>query len=86
VVKLEFPELEREWAQGNDLLLVSDARGIVFIANQPGWRYRNLRPLSASDLTELKATRQYDKKQLRPLDTQTLQRFDENSHLMRVNG
>ena len=86
VVKLEFPELEREWAQGNDLLLVSDARGIVFIANQPGWRYRNLRPLSDSDLAELKATRQYDKKQLLALQTQTLQRFDENSHLMRVNG
>ena len=74
VVKLEFPELEREWAQGDDLLLVSDARGIVFIANKPGWRYRNLRPLSANDLAELKATRQYDKKQLQPLDTQTLQR------------
>lgn len=29
VVKLEFPELEREWSQGNDTLLVSDARGIV---------------------------------------------------------
>ncbi|MBJ2290220.1 C4-dicarboxylate transport sensor protein DctB [Pseudomonas sp. DD1] len=86
VVKLEFPELEREWAQGDDLLLVSDARGIVFIANKPGWRYRNLRPLSANDLAELKATRQYDKKQLQPLDTQTLQRFDENSHLMRVAG
>jgi two-component system C4-dicarboxylate transport sensor histidine kinase DctB len=86
VVKLEFPELEREWAQGNDLLLVSDARGIVFIANQPGWRYRNLRPLSASDLAELTATRQYDKKQLQSLETQPLQRFDENSHLMRVNG
>ena len=86
VVKLEFPELEREWAQGDDLLLVSDARGIVFIANQPGWRYRNLRSLSANDLAELKATRQYDKKQLQPLETETLQRFDENSHLMRVNG
>lgn len=86
VVKLEFPELEREWAQGDDLLLVSDARGIVFIANKPGWRYRNLRPLSANDLAELQATRQYDKKQLQPLDTQTLQRFDENSHLVRVAG
>ena len=86
VVKLEFPELEREWAQGNDLLLVSDARGIVFIANQPGWRYRALRPLSDSDHAELKATRQYDKKQLLPLDIQALQRFDDNSHLMRVDG
>ena len=49
VVKLEFPELEREWRQGSDVLLVSDARGITFIANQDGWRYRELQPLSGAD-------------------------------------
>lgn len=84
VVKLEFPELEREWSQGNDTLLVSDARGIVFIANQPGWRYRQLRPLSDSDRAELQATRQYDKQHLAPLEHQVQQRFDDNSTLTRV--
>src|SRR5476649_1096651 len=67
VVKLEFPELEREWRQGTDTLLVSDARGIIFIANQPGWRYRLLKPLIDSDHAELKNTRQYDKQPLSPL-------------------
>ncbi|MBT9574310.1 MAG: sensor histidine kinase [Pseudomonas umsongensis] len=86
VVKLEFPELEREWRQGNDTLLVSDARGIIFIANQPGWRYRQLKPLSDSDLAELKATRQYDKQPLTRLDYQSLRRFDDNSELARVDG
>lgn len=84
VVKLEFPGLEHEWGQGDDTLLVSDARGIVFIANQPGWRYRTLQALSASDLAEIQASRQYDKKPLKPLDYKPLQRFDDNSHLMRV--
>jgi two-component system C4-dicarboxylate transport sensor histidine kinase DctB len=86
VVKLEFPELEREWSQGNDTLLVSDARGIIFIANQPGWRYRALRPLSASDMAEIKATRQYDKQSLQPLTHLSLRRFDDNSDLRRVEG
>jgi len=86
VVKLEFPELEREWSQGNDTLLVSDARGIIFIANQPGWRYRALRPLSASDMDEIKATRQYDKQSLQPLTHLSLRRFDDNSDLRRVEG
>ena len=86
VVKLEFPELEHEWSQGNDTLLVSDARGIVFIANQPGWRYRYLQPLSSNDLEEIKLTRQYDKQPLTPLQHQTLQRFDDNSSLARVEG
>ncbi|MGH8383120.1 ATP-binding protein [Pseudomonas sp.] len=84
VVKLEFPELEREWRQGNDILLVSDARGIIFIANQDGWRYRQLKPLTSADRAELAATRQYDKQQLVPLQHQVLSRFDDNSHLMRV--
>ncbi|AZC59096.1 ATP-binding protein [Pseudomonas chlororaphis] len=86
VVKLEFPELEREWSQGSDTLLVSDARGIVFIANQPGWRYRQLRPLSDSDRAELKATRQYDKQLLTPLEHRPLRRFDDDSTLTRVEG
>lgn len=86
VVKLEFPELEREWSQGSDTLLVSDARGIIFIANQPGWRYRALRPLSASDLAEIKTTRQYDKQSLVPLTHLPLRRFDDNSDLRWVEG
>ncbi|WP_460318862.1 sensor histidine kinase [Pseudomonas ogarae] len=84
VVKLEFPELEREWRQGSDTLLVSDARGIIFIANRPGWRYRHLQPLTDSDRTELKATRQYDKQPLQPLAYEPVRRFDDNSHLARV--
>ncbi|OCT28079.1 sensor histidine kinase [Pseudomonas putida] len=86
VVKLEFPELEREWRQGNDILLVSDARGIIFIANQNGWRYRELQPLTAADRAELAETRQYDKQPLVPLQHQLLTRFDERSTFSRVQG
>ncbi|MBF8755125.1 ATP-binding protein [Pseudomonas guariconensis] len=86
VVKLEFPELEREWRQGSDILLVSDARGIIFIANQEGWRYRELRPISAADRADLAETRQYDKQPLVPLQHQVLTNFGSNSHLSRVQG
>ncbi|WP_449431384.1 sensor histidine kinase [Pseudomonas putida] len=86
VVKLEFPELEREWRQGSDILLVSDARGITFIANQDGWRYRELHPLSGSDRQQLGETRQYDKQPLVPLQHRELTRFGSNSHLSRVQG
>ena len=86
VVKLEFPELEREWSQGNDTLLVSDARGIVFIANQPGWRYRHLRTLNDSDRDSITVTRQYDKQPLTLMPTRTLRSFEDNSFLTRVEG
>ena len=86
VVKLEFPELEREWSQGSDTLLVSDARDIVFIANQPGWRYRHLRPLNDSDRDNITVTRQYDKQPLTLMPTRTLRVFDDNSFLTQVDG
>ena len=86
VVKLEFPGLEHEWAQGDDLLLVSDAKGIVFIASRAEWRYRELRPLSQEDRAELRTTRQYDKQPLSPLPRRQLQAFSDNSHLTRVDS
>jgi len=86
VVKLEFPELEREWSHGSDTLLVSDNRGIVFIANQPGWRYRHLRELNDRDRSAISVTRQYDKQPLTLMTSQTLSSFGENSYLSRVNG
>lgn len=86
VVKLEFPDLEHEWAKGDDLLLVSDAKGIVFIANQPRWRYRELLPISMEGRAELLATRQYDKQPLHPLWRRELRQFNEQSHLTRVDG
>jgi two-component system C4-dicarboxylate transport sensor histidine kinase DctB len=71
VVKLEFPDLEHSWSQQPDIILVSDSRGIVFIANQPGWRYRILSPLEPQDHAELEATRQYNRQPLYPLAYQT---------------
>ncbi|MBM7063387.1 sensor histidine kinase [Pseudomonas sp. UL073] len=86
VVKLEFPELEREWSASPDILLVSDAKGVVFIANRPGWRYRELLPLDAAARAELAATRQYDKQPLQPLTHRTLQPLGEQRRLARVRG
>lgn len=86
VVKLEFPDLEHEWAKGDDLLLVSDAKGIVFIASQPNWRYRELLPIAAQDRAELSATRQYDKQPLSPLQRTELREFNKRSHLTRVQS
>ncbi|WP_263143735.1 ATP-binding protein [Pseudomonas sp. RIT-PI-AD] len=86
VVKLEFPGLEREWSQRPDLLLVSDAKGVVFIANRPGWRYRELQPVDAAGRAELAATRQYDRQPLAPLAHRTRQAFDAHSRLARVEG
>ena len=86
VVKLELPELEQEWAQGPDTLLVSDARRVVFIANRPGWRYRTLNVLDDADREELQRTRQYHDQTLEPLDHQVLGNLGGAARQVRVNG
>ncbi|WP_295516883.1 ATP-binding protein [uncultured Pseudomonas sp.] len=67
VVKLEFPAIEARWGEHPEVLLVSDARGVVFAANRPAWRYRLLRELTPADRAELATTRQYDRRTLQPL-------------------
>lgn len=86
VVKLEFPDLERQWSQTPDRVLVSDAKGIVFLANHPGWRYRELQPLDTFARLELAETRQYDRQPLSPLRHRTLEPLGEDSRLVRVSA
>ena len=69
-----------------DLVLASDAKGIVFLANHAGWRYRELEPLDTVDRFELAETRQYDRQPLTPLRHQTLRSYGEDSRLARVES
>lgn len=86
VVKLEFPDLEDNWSQSPDILLVTDARGVVFIANQSPWRYRMLRPLTDQDRTELEEVRQYYNRPLSLLEHQVQQVLGEGQHRVKVQG
>lgn len=86
VVKLEFPDLERQWSQTPDVVLVSDSKGIVFLANHPRWRYRELLPLDAVARAELTDTRQYHKQPLSALPHRTLEPLGTGARLARVEG
>lgn len=66
-IKILLHELEREWLQIPDTVLVSDEHGVVFLASAATWRYRLLRPLTNADQAEMAATRQYADQALRPL-------------------
>ena len=68
------------------MLFRSDAKGIVFLANHAGWRYRELEPLDTVDRFELAETRQYDRQPLTPLRHQTLRSYGEDSRLARVES
>ena len=86
VVKLEFPDLERQWSQTPDVVLVSDSKGVVFLANHPRWRYRELMPLDAVARAELADTRQYHRQPLSALPHRTLESLGEHARMVRVDG
>lgn len=83
-IKIALQELEREWLQTPDIVLASDAHGVVFLASQDAWRYRLLKPLGAQERRELSATRQYADQPLRPLDWRVDEPMDNGGRLVRV--
>ncbi|MEL1263192.1 hybrid sensor histidine kinase/response regulator [Pseudoxanthomonas putridarboris] len=84
VIKIELDALEKEWLRTPDVVLVSDAHGVIFLASQAEWRYRTLAPLSADDRRELAATRQYAQQQLSPLRMQVVRASDGGARKVRV--
>jgi len=85
-IKIALQELEREWLQTPDIVLASDAHGVVFLASQDAWRYRLLEPLSDAEQRELTATRQYADQPLRPLAHQVDEPMDNGGRLVRVRA
>ncbi|HEV7272115.1 hybrid sensor histidine kinase/response regulator [Pseudoxanthomonas sp.] len=84
VIKIELDALEQEWLQTPDIVLVSDAHGVIFLASQDAWRYRTLRPLTDADRRELTATRQYARQTLRPLQVQDLSAAEEGARRVQL--
>ena len=86
VVKITLDNIERDWGRGQDLVLVSDSQGVVFLASQQAWLYYELQPLAAAERAELSATRQYPEQRLRPLPVSTLRALPQGARLARVKG
>ncbi|WP_457349811.1 ATP-binding protein [Roseateles sp. P5_D6] len=59
VLKVSLDEMEANWARSAGELMLADARGVVFLASRPEWKYRTLQPLSDATRKELHDTQQY---------------------------
>jgi two-component system, NtrC family, C4-dicarboxylate transport sensor histidine kinase DctB len=67
VLKVSLDEMEANWARSASDLMLADARGVVFLASRPEWKYRTLQPLSPAERAELRDTQQYGDLPLAPL-------------------
>jgi len=66
-VKVSLDHVENAWSRGGDLALVVDANGVVFLASDPGWKFRTYEPLLPAAIAAIDASRQYAGVQLAPL-------------------
>ncbi len=92
-VKIDLTPFETQWREAGLHIAMADALGVIFLTTQPDWRYRSLRPLSATTMDLLGSTRQYGDvalqslgSQNRPLPIQELQALDihRETYLLKV--
>lgn len=67
VVKVEFDQMERDWAGQRGASFVADQHGVIIVASRPDWRFRTLRPLAPAARREIEATRQFTGQRLQPM-------------------
>lgn len=84
-IKIALQELERQWPRITDIVVVSDAYGVIFLTSRESWRYRLLHPLSPQAQAHLSATRQYQQEKLEPLHYTEHKTLRNGSRLVRVD-
>lgn len=71
VVKVDMAPLAQTWAKAGDLTAIADPDGVVFLAGEPRWIYRPLRPLRPETIALLVAERRYDRIDLATMEPLT---------------
>lgn len=87
VVKITLDDVRDDWSRGDDIVLLADRHGVVFLANRPGdWMYRTLLPLAPKDAASIEETRQYGGRPLPPIVRRTLGDAGEGAERVRVDS
>ncbi|WP_244613072.1 ATP-binding protein [Modicisalibacter radicis] len=81
-VKVSLESLQADWRQAGEKVLLSDAHGVVILSSRADWRYRYLGGMDAEALGEIRAQRQFNGTDLRPLG----ERLGDGSLLVDGNG
>ena len=78
-VKVSLRQIQRAWENARDPVVLADQRGVVFLGTERDWTYLSRRTLSAEDLAQVRAQRQYGPREEFPLLPWTVQRLDNSS-------
>ncbi|CAO4165037.1 histidine kinase [Methylorubrum populi] len=87
VVKIEFDGIEAAWRAGRESVFVTDSRGIVLVASEPGWRFQALRGIDEAERRRIREALEFGGAPLSPLPLFPLEGLRETSpDLVRVGG
>ena len=68
VVRIEFDALEAAWERAAERVLITDSEGIVFLASDPAYKYRQMGPTSAVVGADVDVARRYPGVLASPID------------------
>jgi C4-dicarboxylate-specific signal transduction histidine kinase len=74
-VKVSLRQIQEAWENARDPVVLADHRGVVFLGTERDWTYLSRRALSADDLAQVRAQRQYGPRQEFPLLPWTVERL-----------
>lgn len=67
VVKIEFDGIEAAWRRSRERVFVTDARGIVLVASEPGWHFRASRSIDEAERRRIREALEFGEAPLLPL-------------------
>lgn len=85
VVKVDLTPLQDDWHGGGEIVMVSDANGVLFLSSRKDWTYRSLSPLSDEQRSLIRAGRQYDNRSLEPAPFQVTEQLDADRRIVRID-
>ena len=82
VVKIDLNDIEKDWSDPEQFILVADEDGVVFISTREDWKFKTLKPLSNDDLKRIVASLRYGDHDLTALEMIETERLEGGSQLV----
>jgi two-component system, NtrC family, C4-dicarboxylate transport sensor histidine kinase DctB len=68
VIKINIDSVEKNWGHKDEMFLVTDPDGVIFLTTKKEWRFRSLAPLSKEAYMNVIESRRYPNANLEPLN------------------
>ncbi|MGB0733634.1 MAG: cache domain-containing protein, partial [Pontibacterium sp.] len=84
VVKIDLNDIEEEWSDSDQHIIVTDEDGVVFISTRKDWKFRTLFKMSRKDMSRIIASKRYGDQPLREIDIVAQKAVSDDAQLVTV--